>query len=518
MGSAVIGSVGQSDAFASNSCKQPGDKHLVTRRTEGQQVAKRSRSSSASTDVHTKRVLRAPQGDNIVDGSNSPRSTSSTANIHLLDQLLDASENGISLLRRVASDSAASINVDQFATQDKISNYKLLRKIAEGGYGVVFEAKCVASGEIVAVKTLKNTCRTMLSPRTFRELMLLQQLPAHANVVGCRSVCLSQSKDYKIATPTVHVIMDFLPLDLPGFLRGRGSSSGIGRLVLSELKCIVSQILLGAQHLHRLNIVHRDIKPENLLVAHSGHIRLADLSFGRFVDDAANSPPYTVNVSSLWYRPPEVLLGYQYYDCSIDVWSIGCVMGELLLERALFAECSEERVLQAIWARCGTPSQDVVDGLFSKFPGYKFFFPQQSSVPNWFDIISKDSRSSHGSNDGTILLQQMLNVNFKHRVTVSQALHSDWMRSEPLPCSHFDLMVPKNVSHGVQNRKNAPNRQVFPREHVLVAAQSSSSASSPGIASIDGSQCQSVEVLDGDDDGALSSSMSEASNEFASNG
>lgn len=450
-----------------------------------------------------------PEEDNI-SHDNSSSSQYNVASARCLGRKLVVCEDGLSLSRRAVSCSNVGVH-------DSITNYKLRRKIAEGGYGVVFEAISTVTGEIVAVKTLKNISRNMLSPRTFRELMLLQQLPAHANVVGCRSICLSQPQDQTTVTPTVHVIMDFLPLDLHGFLRGRGSSQGVGRLLLSELKCIVSQILLGVQHLHRLNIIHRDIKPENLLVAHSGHIRLADLSFGRFVDDTANSPPYTVNVSSLWYRPPEVLLGYPYYDCSIDVWSIGCVMGELLLERPLFAECSEERVLNAIWKRCGTPSQDDVNNVFSKFPAYKIFHPRQSSVPDWFDIISKDSLGSRGGNDGTMLLQKMLNVNFKHRVTVSQALHSKWMRSDPLPCSNYDLMVPKNVSHGYHIRKHVAGSKITPKAHVRAASQSSSSVSSPRIASIDGANCESVEVLDDvDESGLCSSSMSDASHELIS--
>jgi cyclin-dependent kinase-like len=86
-------------------------------------------------------------------------------------------------------------------------------------------------------------------------------------------------------------------------------------------------MLKGIAYMHSLNIIHRDIKPENVLISRSNIVKICDLGFARNVPNNGKMTDY---VATRWYRPPELILGRDDYDKSIDVWAIGCVMAEMI--------------------------------------------------------------------------------------------------------------------------------------------------------------------------------------------
>lgn len=94
------------------------------------------------------------------------------------------------------------------------------------------------------------------------------------------------------------------------------------KFTLPEIKCIMKQLLLGVEYLHKQRILHRDIKPANILLNDQGSVKIADFGLGRKFMDCKNM---TCKVVTLWYRAPELILKYRKYDSKIDVWSIGCV-------------------------------------------------------------------------------------------------------------------------------------------------------------------------------------------------
>eukprot|EP01126_Amoeba_proteus_P057518 TRINITY_DN7323_c0_g1_i2.p1 TRINITY_DN7323_c0_g1~~TRINITY_DN7323_c0_g1_i2.p1 ORF type:complete len:167 (-),score=40.84 TRINITY_DN7323_c0_g1_i2:214-714(-) len=145
--------------------------------------------------------------------------------------------------------------------------------------------------------------------------------------------------------------------DLSGLLK----SPCAPQLRQDQAKCYMKQLLEGLHYMHKNNILHRDIKAANLLVNNQGILKLADFGLARPMTSTANHK-YTNKVITLWYRPPELLLGTQQYGPSVDMWSTGCILAELLEKRALFeGDCRERTELQQlelIWEIVGTPNDE----------------------------------------------------------------------------------------------------------------------------------------------------------------
>lgn len=99
-----------------------------------------------------------------------------------------------------------------------------------------------------------------------------------------------------------------------------------------QIKCYMRQLLKGIEHCHSKGILHRDIKTSNILVDNNGRLKIADFGLANF---AASRQPLTSRVVTLWYRPPELLLGSTNYGTNVDMWSVGCVFAELFMGRPI---------------------------------------------------------------------------------------------------------------------------------------------------------------------------------------
>ncbi|GER45332.1 protein kinase superfamily protein [Striga asiatica] len=133
--------------------------------------------------------------------------------------------------------------------------------------------------------------------------------------------------------------------------------------------------ICGVEHCHSRGIMHRDIKTSNILVNNKGILKIADFGLANFVRPESSQQPLTSRVVTLWYRPPELLLGSTNYDESVDLWSVGCVFAELLIGRPLLKGRTEVEQLHKIFKLCGSPPNDYWRK--SRFPLAKMFKPRQ---------------------------------------------------------------------------------------------------------------------------------------------
>jgi len=120
-------------------------------------------------------------------------------------------------------------------------------------------------------------------------------------------------------------------------------------------------------------IMHRDLKPQNVLIDKNGNIKIADFGLARTFGIPTKT--LTQEVVTLWYRAPEILLGHKYYTEAIDIWAIGCIFAELMLNRPLFRGDSEIDVIFKIFSLCGTPSKETWNDI-SDCPYFKSSFPK----------------------------------------------------------------------------------------------------------------------------------------------
>jgi cell division cycle 2-like protein len=224
-----------------------------------------------------------------------------------------------------------------------IESFEYLNKIDEGAYGVVYRAMDKTSGEIVAIKKLKLEREREGFPITaLRELSTLISL-RHPNIINVKEVVYGSSLD------KIYVVMEYLHHELKSLLEDR-------KLAFSqaEIKSLVRQILEGLAYMHSRWVFHRDLKTSNLLYGNDGVLKICDFGLARKF--ASPLRPYTNLVVTLWYRAPELLLGTDVYSSAIDMWSVGCIMAELILREPLLMGKGELDQIDKILRVFGNPS------------------------------------------------------------------------------------------------------------------------------------------------------------------
>ncbi|XP_018491549.2 cyclin-dependent kinase G1 isoform X2 [Raphanus sativus] len=302
-----------------------------------------------------------------------------------------------------------------------VNEYQKLSKINEGTYGVVYKAKDRKTEEIVALKMIKMNMEDEYGfPLTsLREINILLSCN-HPSIVNVKEVVVGNSD-------SVFMVMEHLEHDLRGVMDRMKQPFST-----SEVKCLMIQLLEGLKYLHSNWIIHRDLKPSNLLLNNSGELKICD--FGMARQYGSPIKPYTQLVVTQWYRSPELLLGTKEYSTAVDMWSIGCIMGELLSLKPLFRGKSQNDIdqLQQIFAVLGTPSETTWPG-FTSLPGSKAKFRKQP-----YNLLRKKfpAASFTGgpvlSELGFDLLNRLLSVDPEKRLTVDEALNHAWFNEVPL--------------------------------------------------------------------------------------
>ncbi|CAN1221091.1 Cyclin-dependent kinase G-2 [Linum grandiflorum] len=350
---------------------------------------------------------------------------------HKIEKVVD---RGDICLNEVSSDDESGCTEDHVATNQRginmldscrcVFEYERLNAINEGTYGKVFKAKDKKSGEIVAVKMLKEDKRAvedygfLLS--SLREINILFSFH-HPSIVQIKEVAMDDRDN-------VYMVMEYMEHDLKELMKLMKQPFNT-----SEVKCLMLQLLAGVKYLHENWVIHRDLKTSNLLLNNQGELKICDFGMSRRYGSPLK--PYTSGVVTLWYRAPELLLAARQYSTAVDMWSTGCIMAELLSREPIFNGTDEIKQLKTIFGILGTPSENIWPGL-SKLPGAKANFPQQP-----YNLLRKKfpGRSVTGSTVlsdlGYDLLSRLLTYDPEKRITADAALDHPWFKEVPLPKS-----------------------------------------------------------------------------------
>tara|TARA_B110000977_G_scaffold119801_2_gene154359 strand:+ start:18692 stop:20716 length:2025 start_codon:yes stop_codon:yes gene_type:complete len=320
---------------------------------------------------------------------------------------------------------------DATATCRSVFQFEQLNRIDEGTYGVVFRARDKQSGEIKALKKVKMEKEKEGFPMTaLREANILLSM-SHPNVVDVSEMVVGNSLD------SVFMVMEFCEHDLKGLIELQRKPFSV-----SEVKCFMRQLIEGVGYMHDNWTLHRDLKTSNILVNNKGQLKICDFGLARHYGDPLGA--YTAMVVTLWYRAPELLLGQTIYGPAIDVWSLGCIFGELLQLKPLFTGKSEIDQINKISNILGVPNENVWSG-FSRLPGVgKVKFPHQpySHLRNVFpdhDNTNTDGVMTHLSDSGFDLINRALAYDPGRRLSTGEALKHKWFAEFP-PAKQQRLM------------------------------------------------------------------------------
>jgi len=200
--------------------------------------------------------------------------------------------------------------------------------------------------------------------------------------------------------------------------------------------------------LHAKKIYHRDIKTSNILVSNKGDIKLADFGLATIVHPRAR---YMTNrVVTLWYRSPELLLGSNVYNETVDIWSLGCVFSELLCNQAPFRANKEDDLIEKIFEKCGVPNEDNWPGV-SKLPLYNKYIASKKEKRSW-DLRRYYLDNPKVNSETFELMKLMLEMNPAKRITAKEALNHDYFYSDPQICPKNQFPKIEKESHEMQIR------------------------------------------------------------------
>ncbi|KAL1417467.1 hypothetical protein MTO96_000566 [Rhipicephalus appendiculatus] len=310
--------------------------------------------------------------------------------------------------------------------------FDIVCQIGEGTYGQVYKAKDKDTGELVALKKVRLENEKEGFPITaVREIKILRQLN-HPSIVNLKEIVTDKQDalDFKKDKGAFYLVFEYMDHDLMGLLE-----SGLVDFNEHHVASFMRQLLDGLSYCHRRNFLHRDIKCSNILMNNRGQIKLADFGLARLYSAEDKARPYTNKVITLWYRPPELLLGEERYGPAIDVWSCGCILGELFTRKPVFQANQEMAQLEAISRVCGTPCPAV--------------WPRVIQLPHWATFRPKKQHRRRLREEFAFLpapaldlLDQMLELDPERRITAEAALRSPWL-AQVRP----ERMAPPDLPH-----------------------------------------------------------------------
>ncbi|KAG8137991.1 hypothetical protein E2320_003922, partial [Naja naja] len=282
----------------------------------------------------------------------------------------------------------------------KMETYVKLEKLGEGTYATVYKGRSKLTENLVALKEIRLEHEEGAPCTAIREDL------KHANIVTLHDIVHTDK--------SLTLVFEYLDKDLKQYMDDCGNIMSV-----HNVKLFLYQILRGLAYCHRRKVLHRDLKPQNLLINERGELKLADFGLAR-----AKSVPtktYSNEVVTLWYRPPDVLLGSSEYSTQIDM-GVGCIFFEMASGRPLFPGSTVEDELHLIFRLLGTPSQETWPGITSSDEFRNYNFPKYKQQP----LINHAPRLD---SEGIELIVKFLQYESKKRISAEEAMKHAYFRS-----------------------------------------------------------------------------------------
>ncbi|KAK9872522.1 hypothetical protein WA026_017988 [Henosepilachna vigintioctopunctata] len=297
--------------------------------------------------------------------------------------------------------------------------YEIHKRLGKGAYGIVWKAKNRKTKEIVAVKKIFDAFRNQTdAQRTFREIIFLRTFRGHPNIIDLHSIHrAANNRD-------IYLGFEYMETDLHNIIKKGNILKDIHK------KYVMYQMLKAIRYIHSGNVIHRDLKPSNVLLDSSCRCKIADFGLARSITEnadggigGAGDPTLTDYVATRWYRAPEILIANRRYTKGIDMWSLGCILAEMLAGKPIFPGSSTVNQVEKIMATIPTPSQRDINVVCISGVG-------SSMIKNASSVHKTPIDTLLGPNldpNALDLVSQLLIFNPLDRLTAKDALKHEYV-------------------------------------------------------------------------------------------
>jgi len=289
--------------------------------------------------------------------------------------------------------------------------------------------------EVVALKKIFDAFQNSTdAQRTFREVMFLQELADNENIVKLLDVIRAENDR------DLYLVFDYMETDLHAVIRAN---------ILEEIhkQYIIYQILKCTKYMHSADLLHRDYKPSNILLNSECHVKVADFGLARSVHARSkdSAPILTEYVATRWYRAPEILLGSTKYTKGVDMWSIGCILGEMYMGKPMFPGTSTLNQIERVLEVTGKPNKEDVESLQSSNAATvidSLKVSKHRSLKDMFPMMTPEALD---------LLKKLMQFNPNRRPTAEQALKHPYVSQ--FHCEEEEPLAKKAIEIPLDDRK-----------------------------------------------------------------
>jgi len=328
------------------------------------------------------------------------------------------------------------LSIQAPAVMRDVDVFEKKQKVGEGTYGSVFVARDKKSNEIVALKRINTKQEENGFPITaLREVKILKALH-HPNIVNLKEIVTS--KEQGELPKDVFMVFEYMEYDLTGILETQEI-----KLTQDHVKSWSQQLLSGCHYMHTNKVIHRDLKASNLLVNRKGELKIADWGLARSWNSEMKR--LTNKVITLWYRPPELLLGCVEYTTKIDMWSVGCIIAEMFRRSGFLKGSTEPTQLDLIFRTCGHPTKEQWPDIEKQCALWKKFQPGPADqvFPNRLAeaLRSNLPHPKWMTDEAVKLISKLMEMNPDRRWSALEALDAEYFFENPIFKPAKDLMM-----------------------------------------------------------------------------